>query len=47
MGFPKGASIPFAKLQLAAEFKLRSRFKLIVREFRRRKRERCAWMSGK
>jgi hypothetical protein len=28
MGFPKGASIPFAKLPLAAGFKPRSRFEL-------------------
>jgi hypothetical protein len=29
MGFPKGASIPFANLQLPAGSKPRSRFKLI------------------
>ena len=30
MRFPKGASIPFAKLQLAAGFKPRSRIQLIT-----------------
>jgi len=30
MGFPKGASIPFAKLQLAAGFEPRSRIQLIT-----------------
>ena len=33
MGFPKGVSIPFAKLQLAAGSKPRSRIKLISNSY--------------